>query len=373
MPIDDRKIDREVLLPVALKHRAILKCDPDKWADDEVQDIIRDCGPQWRTMPVQNVRNQCVTLRKAGLLGKVGEPVQCNGSHGEANHKPQSLSFVDVAESSNVIPKLSDMPLDQKWQRQCLITPECAAMALSRNIGNRRLRKASVNYLVRQIKEGEWQSDHPSPIVFSDAGRLLDGQHRIQSIVVSGESVVANCVGGARDEIREYIDTGVPRSMDDRMGFHPDHQANHQCARLVSALYTVNYFRGKDLGNYPNCKATPTEAMNLFDRHREAITHVAEKWTSSIKGVNQSPVMAAFVAMYEKDPIACDEFWESLHSIDGRIQPARYLRNWLLQYTGPSRGSSRVVDLYAKTIYAMKAYLEGRDIIKIFAAKPPEL
>ena len=194
---------------------------------------------------------------------------------------------------------------------------------------------------------------------------MLDGQHRIQAIIASGETVVANCAGGAREEVREYLDTGCSRSLDDRVEFHDDQFVNHRCAALVNGLYTIRYFIGSEGGKFKNCKPTPTEAKRLFDEHSEAITHLARKWSASIKGIRQAPVMCAFIALYERDPMLCDNFWDSMHSVDGNIQPARALRDWLIRYAGPKRGYSRVTDLYAKTLYAMRAAIDGRSITSL--------
>ena len=74
MPVDNRRIDRKVLEPIAVRYHLVeLKTDPERWTDYEVQQIISECGPEWAAVSVENVRLQCCNLRKAGVLGRIGD------------------------------------------------------------------------------------------------------------------------------------------------------------------------------------------------------------------------------------------------------------------------------------------------------------
>ena len=104
-------------------------------------------------------------------------------------------------------PGLFRVPIDHQTASEMLVF----------NIKNRWVRKGAVDYLTEQIKRGEWREDHPQPIVFSNHGRLIDGQHRLLAIVKAGliDPVIVRVETGAHDQVREYLDTGVPRSLDD--------------------------------------------------------------------------------------------------------------------------------------------------------------
>lgn len=72
MPIDQTiTIPRNILLPVALRARARLRSDPDKWNDYEIELIRNECGAEFATVPVENVRLGCQRLRKEGALGRI--------------------------------------------------------------------------------------------------------------------------------------------------------------------------------------------------------------------------------------------------------------------------------------------------------------
>ncbi len=92
MPVDDRKIDESVLLPIALEFRKRLACDPEKWHTYEIEQIRLLCGPQWASMPVDNIKRQLCNLRKRGKLGTV------NGgkNHGQPKREPKPTWYTEV-------------------------------------------------------------------------------------------------------------------------------------------------------------------------------------------------------------------------------------------------------------------------------------
>lgn len=92
-----------------------------------------------------------------------------------------------------------------------LVTPELATKYLSFNDGNRKVRQAWVSYLENVIKSGEWKATHQG-IAFSEAGSLLDGQHRLMAIVQAGIPVNLLVTYGLPDESFSVIDSGIKRT-----------------------------------------------------------------------------------------------------------------------------------------------------------------
>lgn len=68
------------------------------------------------------------------------------------------------------------------------ITPQLADEYLSRNISNRPMNLEKVNLLKEIILSGQWNLKK-GRIEFSEDGRLLNGQHRLTAIKLSGKSV----------------------------------------------------------------------------------------------------------------------------------------------------------------------------------------
>jgi len=242
---------------------------------------------------------------------------------------------------------------------RCVISPEQAAVWLDANLGNRLIRPRIVGFYARLITGGEWQHDHPAPIVFSDRGRLIDGQHRLAAIVEADQEITARVEFGAVDAMREYIDTGINRTLEDRVTFLEERWQNRWAARLVTILwFTEQGQRGKP---------TADEARATFEAHRKAITWLATHWRVVPK-VSINPVNLALVQFFER---ACEtlasEFYDTLTTTDGPVQPARFLRDWLLLH-GDEGGRAMFAERYAKTVAACKAYRDGRNVAVLRAA-----
>ena len=65
-----------------------------------------------------------------------------------------------------------------------LITPEMAADMLTRNTGNRTLRRGVAKLYAAQMAAGQWRETHEA-IAVDAGGNLVDGQHRLEAIVMS--------------------------------------------------------------------------------------------------------------------------------------------------------------------------------------------
>jgi hypothetical protein len=257
------------------------------------------------------------------------------------------------------IPDAAFLDITKHFYGQVRVTPEAAAVWLGINLGNRRKRTQFVEFLVRQINGGEWQEDHPQPIVFSEVGRMIDGQHRLFAIVESGQTVVVTVLCGVRDNLREYLDLGISRTLEDRIQFSDDLPTNQRLAQIVSAFAnTIRY-----TSNTANrvSRVTPEEAHEVFTKHRDGILFAASVMSARQRGVCRAYVMVALAEMFERDAEMAQEFGASLLSSDGTVQPARILRDYLLRLNNAS-GQAQGRDVYHRTITACKAALQGREI-----------
>lgn len=94
------------------------------------------------------------------------------------------------------------------------ITPETAKEMLKRNINNRPLKQSHVNFLSSQMESGLWQFDG-SPIKLTEQGGVLDGQHRLSALVLSGCSFEFLIVSGISVDAFQVMDTGRNRQASD--------------------------------------------------------------------------------------------------------------------------------------------------------------
>lgn len=105
------------------------------------------------------------------------------------------------------------MPENSKMSKE-LITPEKACALLERNTDNRKLGEAHVAVLVEIMLSGSWCLG-PDPIVIDTNGRIVNGQHRLWAVVLSGTTQPFWVLREAETSIRVFIDRQKPRSLVD--------------------------------------------------------------------------------------------------------------------------------------------------------------
>lgn len=176
---------------------------------------------------------------------------------------------------------------------------------------------------------GRWREDHPQPIVFSNAMRLIDGQHRLYAIaeldISKDQALIIRVETGSDDKVREYMDTGVPRSLDDRVELDSDLVVN----KVLSQLCTF----GHSLKSNAKNKPSPDDFREWFDRHHDAALFVAKNHKRD-KGVGKIQIAYAAVEYYEINTKKASEFYPALFVVDSEVQQARMLRDYMLRSIG---------------------------------------
>lgn len=97
-----------------------------------------------------------------------------------------------------------------------VIGPTEAKEYLDRNMNNRPLKEGVVSKYVEDIQEGRFDFNGES-IIFSNTGRLLDGQHRLEAVVRTGVELIFVVARGIPDKAFDTIDLGKNRSVGDIM------------------------------------------------------------------------------------------------------------------------------------------------------------
>lgn len=97
----------------------------------------------------------------------------------------------------------------EEWVR---VTPEVAAAWLDKNENNRKLTQDRVIRFAEDMEAGRWVDYHPHGVSFDDTGRLIDGQHRLQAVLLSGVPVTMRVTTGLPPEMHAVFDLGAPRT-----------------------------------------------------------------------------------------------------------------------------------------------------------------
>ncbi len=91
------------------------------------------------------------------------------------------------------------------------VTPEMAELFLKYNTKNRRISNAVNLRYAQAMHAGHWKFNG-EPIVFSNQGRLLDGQNRLKAIVRSGMTIPMMIIYGIEEETFRTMDLGSKRT-----------------------------------------------------------------------------------------------------------------------------------------------------------------
>ena len=207
-----------------------------------------------------------------------------------------------------------------------MVTPEMANKMLSENPNNRNIRQSGIDKTVNAILTKKWRCTHQG-IAFDKDGKLIDGQHRLKSIIRTGIAIpMMVSTGCDRDA---PIDVGVKRTTIDslNMGGHSETIKTSFDAALFKSFFPKSWSDDSDRFG---------EASNFFP---DEFDFIRRHFNKSQKRIRTSIVASAiFLAYYhlKKNPLKIDrliKFCEIL--VDGSSEgfqdaSAIKLRDYLL-------------------------------------------
>lgn len=187
------------------------------------------------------------------------------------------------------------------------ITPTMAEVMLERNTGNRVLSMSDVKKWAKEMKAGNWKLTGES-IIFSRAGILNDGQHRLKACVLAGVPFRADVRFGVDREAFKFTDIGRKRTGADVLGIEGEQHATTLAGalRLLASYQRGDYFFATSL--------TPAETARLLEANPYMRHSVAMARAVYLQFRLIQPSAAAFVhgLLYQIDPDAADRFYDDL-------------------------------------------------------------
>jgi len=127
------------------------------------------------------------------------------------------------------------------------ITPNDAADLLDRNIENRNISSSKVAEYARYMHRGQW-SLTGQPVIVSDSGRLLDGQHRMQAVLNYGAPVQFLIVTVQAIDGRGELTPNAFHCYSGRIGPKTDISSNRISESTVSCFLALNALSGSRVG-----------------------------------------------------------------------------------------------------------------------------
>jgi hypothetical protein len=245
------------------------------------------------------------------------------------------------------------------------VTPAIADAWLSGcNTHNRKLVDAHVERLMREMKAGRWRLTHQG-IAFSSNRVLLDGQHRLWAVSLSGVTVPMRVFFNESAQSLEAIDAGQART-------------NDQIITLAGGLGAVNRtelatLRAMVTGLDGYTRMTAGEEADLLAQYHEAIAFAHEVLPAArFRGVASAITRGVLArAFYSADLGSLRHFADVLRSgvADGkRDQPISVLLKFLMATAQGVCGRPEAREKYGKTERALQAYLAGEQISRLYAS-----
>lgn len=212
-----------------------------------------------------------------------------------------------------------------------ILTPEKAQSLLDTQTDQQR--KRSHQHVARYadaMKRGLWRFD-ATPIKVDWYGNLIDGQHRLSAIIISGISIRTLMVYGLDPEVFQVLDTGKRRNLGDAFRISGESYYNTLASAIgLLALYEKGFLRsGKGSGSFRMPQIE--DGIKLLDNHSDIRESVKIVYPARL--VLQESVSCFLHYLFnKKDHNKADEFFEKLASGEGfkRKDPIRLLRDRLL-------------------------------------------
>jgi len=244
------------------------------------------------------------------------------------------------------------------------VSPEIAEDWISHcNSRNRNLSDKYVEYLIKEIEAGRWKLTHQG-IAFSPNRVLLDGQHRLWAVALSGKTVPMRVFFNVPPEAMDAIDTGRVRTNDQIISLAgelgqitPAELATLRAMTLVGEAYR---------------RRSPGEERELLQRHLDAVRFAMRCLPkSNYRGVANGTTRAVLArAWYSADRGKLRHFADVLQAgipQDEHDQPILTLVQFLTKSTGRRSGAGRR-EAYQKTERALAAFLSGERMTRLYAA-----
>ena len=219
------------------------------------------------------------------------------------------------------------------------ITPSNASVILADcNLGNRPIRKRSVDFLASEMLSGSWQPFSADAICFDQDGNLINGQHRLSAVVQSGVTVKMLVGRNVPASSFQVIDRGIKRSTGDDVS-----QLGCPNSNVVAALvgnYLLACVHGSfDPYHITGHKRQATKAVHVTNFVEDNFYACAEigKMQHLAKVSNEPRYILATILHLHKSGVSLEQLREFMKMVDTEYSgdapnnhPARTLSRTLL-------------------------------------------
>lgn len=224
-------------------------------------------------------------------------------------------------------------------EQQFMVPPTVAKKILDGlNASNRSLNDVHSKSLSRDINNKNWIESTGAMVTFDAAGRLLDGQHRLNAISFSDVPLRLSLKFGLPEEAKKVIDTGRKRTQIDYIRMVEGQEAKYKAERSSVARLIYGFLKDPEHPyNYAsNYKPTQSDLIAISDEFGQGILDAVQSvYAPGHMGrivIQSYPAFLGFLASYTPHADKVPQFFELLASGAnmGADHPIMVCRNRLL-------------------------------------------
>lgn len=253
-----------------------------------------------------------------------------------------------------------------------LVTPEKAKNMLGVNYDNRKLKTARVKRMSDDILKGLWVENTGVFIKISVSGHLIDGQHRLHSIIKANKPIKLWICYNVNDKAKEVIDTGAVRSASDIFSIKGIKNSG-----MTTSMQLCNVL--VKIGNSSSGFDSSLSAKELLEiyfkdsNYYQSTFLEAQRLSKTFQGIISKYELAGYIMAFDKfDRLASRSFANQLcQGVDVNNHTIILLRNRLMADKFNRRNKMSKSFKRAIIIKTFNAYAKGRalKILKYDAEK----
>jgi len=237
-----------------------------------------------------------------------------------------------------------------EWQQ--LDRETCERMIASIPDIQRIPKRSNMQKIRHDIENGKWKLTG-EPIIISDIGAMIDGQHRVMAFLETDYYPEVLVVRGVEHKGGyKAIDVGVPRSMADVFKAHEIPNYSTAASTTIGFMKIRNKDPRGHLTSYSS-----QELLSCYHANEEKLRF----WMFKNKNLNNviSAVTRASISAYAEDSVGRDvmaDFWDQVETGIGS-GGAGSLRKALVQNVNKTRGKYKFAEFLFITLTAIKMHV----------------
>lgn len=258
------------------------------------------------------------------------------------------------------------------------ITPERAEELLRLNTANRPKSHSKCNYLAAKMTLGRWLFTGQAHVIIGSNGVLLNGQHTLTAVVISGVTITTVVSRGVDPEAFAAIDIGMKRTAGHVFGV-AGVQHGQDVAAVIRKVTTFDSVERKSDGSWvvrssaiDNDEVLDVYGVDPVEWEAAVSTARATHSRARTSGLTlQKSVVGAFLHMACRaghNPLDVQDFVFLVASDEGHHTglPATSLRRWLTANAG-NNGLNYDLASFSAWVKAWNATIDGQPLSKIYA------